>query len=87
MFGGAMGIPPPGMPGLPPVNAFPPQFPSMMTAPPMGIRPPMGPQGVMSGVGMPPAPPLTPNWGPLRPGSLPTISNPGNMPPQRGPLQ
>nr|CUU97360.1 hypothetical transcript [Hymenolepis microstoma] len=80
MFGGAMAIPPPGMPGLPPVGTFPPPpFTQMVPAPGMpGMRPPLGPQGVaMPGVGispqgiMPGIPPVG-AWGaPPRPGAVP----------------
>lgn len=78
MFGGAMAIPPPGMPGMPPVGAFPPPpFTQIMPAPGMpGMRPPQGvpmpsvgmpPQGVMPGI-----PPVG-AWGaPPRPGAVPT---------------
>ncbi|VDD81105.1 unnamed protein product [Mesocestoides corti] len=86
MFGGAMGIPPPGMPGMPPVGAFPPQFPPMLPTPPMAMRPPMGPQGVMPGVAIPPGPPMPPTWGP-RPAGMPSVPTSGMLPPQRGPIQ
>ncbi|KAM7538087.1 hypothetical protein Aperf_G00000066928 [Anoplocephala perfoliata] len=97
MFGGAMAIPPPGMPGMPPVGAFPPHFAPIMPAPAMGMRPPLGPQGVMPGVGIPPGPtqgampgvgiPPVPAWGSIRPGTASSVPTTGMIPQQRPPLQ
>ncbi|BHF63571.1 hypothetical protein SprV_0200656500 [Sparganum proliferum] len=64
MFGAAMGIPPPGIPG-PGMPAYPPRFPPLMSVPPLGMKPPlMPPQGLVPGIRIPPGAPMPPTWTP-----------------------